>query len=274
VLFYGWGGLGTQRILPFSKPDDVRLETRRLLRELGSGGVQMNWANKSAAILLSLYGGQRGAEALVNILTGKINPSGKLPFTIERNFKDSPASEYIPEGGKLYYNMRKIPEAEEKEKINCEWPYPVEYKESIFVGYRWYEKKNKDVRFCFGHGLSYTSFHYSDLYINKKNNNSWAVSFKLKNTGAWEGYEISQLYIGDIESKLERAKKELKGFKKVFLKPGEIKTVIIYFNKHAFEYYDPEQGKWTAENGKFKIIIGSSVKDIRLEGILNYTIGK
>jgi beta-glucosidase len=226
------------------------------------GSIRMTgWNNNARAILYAWYGGQIGNKALAKILSGKINPSGKLPITIEKEFKDSPAYGYLPENETLYRNW-----SDNKEKDHP--VYDVRYSEGIFVGYRWYEKKNIEPLYPFGHGLSYTTFEYSDLTVTNnrfQGNDIVKVSFTLKNIGMKTGLETSQLYIQDIESTIPRPVKELKGFKKVELEPGQSKTVVIELSKNDLSFWNPESKGWYFEKGEFIIHIGSSSKDIRLQ---------
>ncbi|MBN2520074.1 MAG: glycoside hydrolase family 3 C-terminal domain-containing protein, partial [Bacteroidales bacterium] len=227
---------------------------------ISGSGIQMtNWKDKAAAILYAWYGGQAGNVALVEILSGKTNPSGKLPITIEKRFEDSPGYGYLPEGEKLYKDWAK------NEKEHPIWD--LEYKEGIFIGYRWYEEKNIEPLFPFGYGLSYTTFKYSNLKVSHKKffiKDTIQVSFIIKNAGKVKGKEIAQLYINDPESTHPRPVKELKEFIKVDLLPGEAKKVILYLDKNDFSYWNPDMKNWFAERGVFNILIGSSLNEIKL----------
>jgi beta-glucosidase len=257
---------------PFTLPEE---ENRKIMEIAGKNpntivlvnsgaGIKMiDWNDKVAAILYCWYGGQIGNVAVAEIITGITNPCGKLPITIEKRFEDSPAYPYLPEGSKLYSGWAKNEQ---------EYPlYDVHYKEGIFVGYRWYEYKNIEPLYPFGYGLSYTSFVYDSLQIIPKSykvNEEYTVSFMLKNCGNRDGAEVAQLYIQDIESSFPRPLKELKGFKKVFLKTGESRRIEIHLNKEDFSFWNPRIKEWDIEPGKFNIIIGSSSKDIKLSGML------
>ena len=255
---------------PFELPEDQERKVEECVSNnpntvvivtSGSGIRMTGWSNKASAIIYAWYGGQIGNKALAEILAGKINPSGKLPITIEREFKDSPAYGYIPEHESLYRNW-----SDKKEKDHS--VYDVRYSEGIFVGYRWYEKKNVEALYPFGHGLSYTSFEYSDLTIanNKfRENGVVNVRFTVKNVGMKTGLETAQLYIQDVESTVPRPVKELKGFKKVELEPGQSKTVVIELNKKDLSFWNPESKGWFFEKGTFIIHIGASSKDIRIQ---------
>ena len=145
----------------------------------------------------------------------------------------------------------------------------MEYRESIYVGYRYYDKAEKQVLFPFGHGLSYTQFAYSGLKLDKtrfKAENGLTLTFRVRNTGERDGAEVAQVYVADVESSVFKAPKELKGFEKVFLKAGEEKTVEIHLDERAFSYYDTQAKAWRVESGKYQILVGSSSRDIRLTG--------
>ena len=227
----------------------------------GSGVRMTDWNSKAKAIIYAWYGGQIGNEALTEIIAGKTNPSGKLPISIEKEFKDSPGYGYIPEGEDLYKGWNS--DAEKSHKV-----YNLYYTEGVFVGYRWYESRNIEPLYPFGYGLSYTTFEYSDLNVSKEKfseNDSLTVSFTVKNTGTVGGKEIAQLYIHDVKSSLPRPVKELKGFRKIELKPGESKVIQLKLDKKDFSFWNPLTKSWYAEKGEFILNIGSSSKDIKLK---------
>ncbi len=210
----------------------------------GGSPVEMPWNDSVAAVLNSYLGGQAGAGAVADIISGKVNPSGKLPETYPVAYADTPAVNNFPGN-----------------------PASVEYRESIYIGYRYYEKADKAVRYPFGFGLSYTTFEYSDLKLDKTSMNddeTVKVTFTVKNTGDVAGYEIAQLYVADKESTIYRPVKELKGFRKVWLEPGEIKEVEITLCKRAFAFYNVNINDWCVETGEFDILVGASSADIRL----------
>jgi beta-glucosidase len=227
----------------------------------GSGIRMTDWNEKAKAILYSWYVGQNGNKALVEILAGKTNPSGKLPITIEKEFKDSPGFGYIPEGESI-----DEPWTYQKER---EHPvYDIRYTEGIFSGYRWYEKKKIEPLYPFGFGLSYTTFEYSDLKVSKEvfnEHDALNVSVAVKNTGKNKGAEIVQLYIQDVESSVPRPVKELKSFKKVELESGQSTIVSLELSKKDFSFWNPETKDWFAEKGAFVIQVGSSSRDIKLQ---------
>ncbi len=218
------------------------------------GNVDMTrWIDHASAILHAWYPGQEGGTALAQLLFGDFNPSGKLPATLERRWEDNPAFH-------SYY-----PQKSDKH---------VEYTEGIFVGYRGYEKAGTKPLFPFGYGLSYTTFAYSDLKIApaaKGTDAVLSVSFTLKNTGSREGAEVAEVYVSDSHAPVPRPPKELKGFAKAFLRPGETKRLTVLFDRRAFSYYDVSSHDWYAAPGEFAILVGSSSVDIKLQG--KYSLG-
>lgn len=214
----------------------------------GGSPVEMPWADNVKAILNAYLGGQSVSPAIVDVLTGKANPCGKLAETYPICLKDTPTA-------------FRYPDSDEN----------VQYRESIFIGYRYYDKTEKNVRFPFGYGLSYTSFEYSDMKLKKKNlakGEGATVTFKVKNTGDVAGSEIAQVYVSKPESKVFRAPKELKGFAKVTLEPGEEKKVTVELDDRAFSFWNTQTDDWSVESGEYKILVGSSSRDIRLEAEL------
>jgi beta-glucosidase len=210
------------------------------------GGVDMSrWADKVAGIFHLLYPGQEGGRALAELLSGKAAPSGRLPFTIERRWEDSPACGNYDETRK----ERKV-----------------YYREGIFTGYRGYEKKNVTPLFPFGYGLTYTTFDYSNLTIKNidKKTSTVTVTVDVKNTGSRQGAEVVQLYVSQVSPGEERPAKELKNFAKVVLNPQEVRTVEMTLPKEAFQYYNDKKGRWVLEKGNFDILVGASSQDIKL----------
>lgn len=209
----------------------------------GSSPVEMPWLGEIKGLLETYLGGQAGGAAAANILYGKINPSGKLAETMPLKLSDNPS--YLNFGG--------------GEKV--------EYREGIFVGYRYYDTKEMDVAFPFGYGLSYTTFAYSNLKLSMENpteKDTVMVSADVTNTGKSAGKEVVQLYIRDLTGSAIRPEKELKGFEKVFLEPGETKTVTMELNKRSFAWYNTELHDWFAASGDYEILVGASSRDIRL----------
>lgn len=210
----------------------------------GGSVILMPWLKNVKGLLNSGLGGQAGGIAVANILTGKVNPSGKTSETYPRAFEDNPTYGNFPGG-----------------------PVTSEHRESVYIGYRYYDAADIDVEFPFGFGLSYTTFEYSDIKLSKdkmKDTDTVTVSFKIKNTGSVDGAEIAEVYVADKESTIFRPKKELRGFKKVFLKAGEEKEVSVELSKRAFAFYNVELGDWMVETGEFDILVGSSSRDIKL----------
>ena len=207
--------------------------------------VELPWLNDIKGLLEAYLGGQAGGTAVANILYGKVNPSGKLAETIPLKLSDNPS--YLNFGG--------------GEKV--------EYREGVFVGYRYYDKKEMDVAYPFGYGLSYTTFACSDLKISNENptdKDTITVSVDVTNTGNMAGKEVVQLYVKDCTSSTIRPEKELKGFEKVFLNPGETKTVTMELDKRSFAWYNTELHDWFAASGEYKLLVGTSSRDIHLEG--------
>ena len=226
----------------------------------GSGINMSAWNTKVDAIIYAWYGGQTGAKAVAEIIAGKVNPSGKLPITIEKDFKDSPGFGYIPEGEQLYNGWN-----DDSEKLHP--VFNINYKEGIFIGYRWYGKNNIEPLYPFGYGLSYTRFSYKDLKVSKSKfgaNDEVTITFTVSNTGNITGSEIAQLYIQDVTCTIPRPVKELKGFEKASLQPGESKKITIKLTRKDFSFWNPGTKDWYAEPGKFVIMVGSSSTDIKL----------
>lgn len=198
--------------------------------------VEMPWIGKVKGLLHSYLSGQGGAKAILRVLTGEVNPSGKLAETYPLRYEDTSSFKNFP--GK---------------------EVSVEYREGIYIGYRYYDTVDKKVLFPFGYGLSYTNFEYSNINVN---NNK--VSFKIKNTGKTSGKEVAQLYVGCKSKEIFRAKKELKGFAKVSLNPGEEKEVTIAFDDKTFRYFNVKTNEWEVESAEYEIMIGASSEDIRL----------
>lgn len=206
--------------------------------------IEMPWADDVNAILEAYLCGQAVGAACVNLLFGKANPCGKLAETFPYKLEDNPSFLNFPGNGKT-----------------------VEYREGVFVGYRYYDTKKMPVRFPFGHGLSYTTFEYSDMQLSADEINdtdTLTVSLKVKNTGNMAGKEIVQLYVADKTNTANRPAKELKNFVKVFLEPGEEKTVEMTLNKRSFAWYNTEINDWYAATGDYEIIAAASCEDIRL----------
>ena len=200
--------------------------------------IEMPWEKNLKGILHGYLYGQAGAGAALDILVGKVNPSGKLSETYPVKYDDTPAYNYFPA----------------KERTS-------EYRESLFVGYRYYHTVEKKVAYPFGFGLSYTKFKYSNLKLDQN-----GVEFDLMNTGKVDGAEVAQLYIGLKEARVFRPSRELKGFKKVFLKSGETEHIRIDFDDKTFRYWNTKTSKWEIEGGTYDVMIGTNIEEIRLQG--------
>lgn len=199
--------------------------------------IEMPWQNSCQAILHGYLNGQAGASAMMDIVMGKVNPSGRLNETYPIRYEDTPAFRHFPS----------------RERNT-------EFREGIYVGYRYYESSKVRVRYPFGFGLSYTEFTYSDLSVDKK-----GATITIANIGKVDGAEVVQMYIGLENSIVFRPEKELKGFKKVFLKAGEERKIHIPFDDKTFRYWNVKTNKWEIEMGTYKVMIGACVSDVRLE---------
>ncbi|WP_420628154.1 beta-glucosidase H [Candidatus Leptofilum sp.] len=208
--------------------------------------VEMPWLDEVTAVLQQWYGGQDAGHGLGDVLFGDVNPSAKLPTTFPKRLEDNPAHiNYPGENGKVHYG------------------------EGIFVGYRYYDKKEIAPLFPFGHGLSYTTFAYDNLRLNGDTfsaDDVVLVSVDVTNTGERAGQEVVQLYVRDEEAKVVRPLQELKAFAKVALEPGETKTVTLELDRQALAFWDTAVHDWVVESGTFALLIGASSRDIRLRG--------
>lgn len=206
---------------------------------ISSGSViDTNFDKYVKGLIHGYLPGQAGSIAISNVLVGKVNPSGKLAETYPYSYEDVPTAKFFP-------GLKNT----------------AEYKESIFVGYRYFNSKNHPVKYPFGYGLSYTDFIYSDINVSKE-----GVGFKVKNIGKLDGKEISQLYIGNISSKILRPSLELKGFSKIFIKAQQTKNVFIPFDEYTFRYFNTKTNKYEIEEADYQVYIGSSSDDIKLSG--------
>lgn len=217
---------------------------------ISGNAVAMPWAGKVAAIVQGWYLGSEAGTSLAAVLMGDVNPSGKLPFTFPARLEDVPA-----------HSLGQYSAVRSKDVTT------VQYNEGIFVGYRWTDRQKKvQPLFSFGHGLSYTTFEYGEPVVDKremKADEQLTVTVPVKNTGSREGKEVVQLYIRDKKSSVERPVKELKGFCKVSLKPGEEKEVSFTIDRSALSYFDAGSHQWMAEPGAFEAIVAASATDIR-----------
>ena len=212
----------------------------------GAPVTMTRWIGHVAAVAYAWYGGQEAGRAIGDVLFGVVNPSGKLPATFPKALRDSPAYGHYP-GENLH----------------------VEYAEGIYVGYRGFDKHDVEPLFPFGHGLSYTSFEYSQLKVSPGKiaaGKAVSVSVSVRNSGARAGAEVVQLYLQPPPSRVDRPVKELKGFGRVMLQPGETRTVSFTLDKAAMSYYDSAVHDWVAEPGRFTVLVGASSRDIRAKG--------
>lgn len=215
----------------------------------GGSPVTMPWIGDVKAVLNGYLGGQASGTAIAQVLTGKVNPSGKLAETYPLCLEDVPCVKYYP-GTELL----------------------AEHTEGIYIGYRYYDSAKKDVLFPFGFGLSYTKFEYSDLKLSAdsiKDTDTLTLTYKIKNVGSVDGAEISQIYVSDKESTIYRPVKELRAFNKTFLKAGEEKEITVELSKRAFAYYNVNINDWHVESGEFDILVGASSRDIRLSATVS-----
>lgn len=222
----------------------------------GSAIDMSAWNDKLAALVYGWYGGQSGFVALAEILSGKINPSGKLPMTIEKSFKDSPAYGYLPPRAEFYTEFKN------QHMINL---FDVKYTESVLVGYRWYDTKNIAPLYPFGFGLSYTKFAITKAKLSDKKmeeGEKVTCEVTIKNTGDRPGAEVVQLYVNENAPTVVRPEKELKGFQKVYLNPGEQKTLSFEITDRDLSYWNSEKHAWDSNKGKYSILIGTSSRNI------------
>ncbi len=215
-----------------------------------ASAVTMPWRDRVKGIFECFIAGQASGKAIANLLYGKVNPSGKLPVSMTKCLEDTSAYLFFP-GTKR----------------------EVAYHEGVFVGYKYYDLKHTDLLYPFGHGLSYTNFEYYDMKLScgtlAKGENEVEISLKVKNTGTYIGKEVVQLYVGMFDTYIKRPKKELKGFAKVELYPGEEKLVTLRLSRQDFAYYDVNHHEWYAPTGDYQIMLGSSSADIRLTASLH-----
>jgi beta-glucosidase len=242
--------------LPFGQGELIRelaaLNKNTVVVVTSGGGVDTHgWLDQVPSLVEAWYPGENGGTALAEILFGDVNPSGHLPITLERRWEDNPTHEnYYPAQGSKR----------------------VEYKEGVFVGYRGYEQKRVLPQFPFGFGLSYTTFKYSDLAVTPTGASSsndpygplYQVSFTVTNTGARLGAAVGEVYISDSHASVPRPPKELKGFAKTTLHPGETQKVTVPLDARSFCYYDVQAKQWRANPGTFTVMVGSSSQQIEL----------
>ena len=209
----------------------------------GGGAIDISsWADRAKAILWVGYPGMEGGHAIAEILFGLVNPSGKLPVTFPKKLEDDPA-----------HALGEYPGIDMQ----------VHYKDDIFVGYRYFESYRVEPQFCFGHGLSYTQFEFSQIKAEVKDSTTFSLTLEVKNSGDLDGAEVIQVYMSKPKSNIIRPAKELKAFNKVFLKAGENKPITFSFNRKDFSYYNEKDQAWKVEAGEYVLEVGSSSRDIR-----------
>lgn len=226
---------------------------------VSGNAVAMPWVKEVPAIVQGWYLGSEAGNALAAILAGDANPSGKLPFTFPVKLEDNAAHQM----GEYPGNKEELAAGKGKDQKN---PINITYNEGIFVGYRWHDTKNIKPLFSFGHGLSYTTFEYGKVHADKTQmaqDGKITFTVSIKNTGKREGAEVAQLYISDLKSSVPRPVKELKGFEKINLKPGEQKEVSFTIDKSALSFFDAATHQWVAEPGEFEALVGASSSDIK-----------
>ena len=243
-----------QYSLPFGQdrliPELAKVNPNLVLVLISGNAVEMKWVDEIPAIVQSWYLGSEAGHALADVLSGTVNPSGKLPISFPVKLTDNGAHSFDA----LCYPGDSL---------------HVVYKEDILVGYRWHDTKKIPALFPFGHGLSYTTFTYGKAALSSTDmtaDGSITVTVPVKNTGSLPGKEVVQLYVGDNKSSLPRPQKELKAFDKIALNPGEEKTVTFTITADDLKYFDDARHEWVAEPGKFTLYIGSSSTDIRTKG--------
>ncbi|MCT4303814.1 glycoside hydrolase family 3 C-terminal domain-containing protein [Elizabethkingia anophelis] len=226
---------------------------------VSGNAVAMPWVKEVPAIVQGWYLGSEAGNALAAVLAGDANPSGKLPFTFPVKLEDNAAHQM----GEYPGNKEELAAGKGKDQKN---PINITYNEGIFVGYRWHDTKNIKPLFSFGHGLSYTTFEYGKVHADKTQmaqDGKITFTVSIKNTGKREGAEVAQLYISDLKSSVPRPVKELKGFEKINLKPGEQKEVSFTIDKSALSFFDAATHQWVAEPGEFEALVGASSSDIK-----------
>ncbi|WP_147676105.1 beta-glucosidase [Algibacter pacificus] len=260
VLFFGGlnkshlqdceGGDRQSYGLPFAQDDlindIIKVNTNTSVILVSGNAVEMPWHNKTKAIIQTWYLGSQAGLAIADIISGDVNPSGKLPFSFPKKLQDNAAHSF----GKISYPGDSINQI---------------YKEGILVGYRWHDTKKIKPLFAFGEGLSYTTFNISEIKVNKKifsKNEEIKITCKVTNTGTYDGSEVVQVYIGKPKSKVKRALKELKGFQKVFINKGEAKDLEITINTNDLAFYDESISNWNLENGSYEIFVGNASNNI------------
>jgi beta-glucosidase len=239
--------------LPFKQDELIRrvveANPRTIVVLISGGAVEMSeWIDHVPAVVQAWYPGLEGGHAIASVLFGDVNPSGKLPCTFPKQLQDSPA-----------HALGAYPGKDGVER----------YEEGLLVGYRWFDTKQIEPLFAFGHGLSYTKFDYANLQLHEAGSDL-TVEADITNAGDRAGAEIVQVYVQPLHPSVDRPAKELKGFAKVSLKPGGKLAATITLPPRAFAYYDPTKKTWIAEAGDYTILVGASSRDVRLRA--NYKL--
>ena len=279
VLFRLNKPAGEGKDIPYEEPVDqlkylrqvVKLNKNVVVLVNACNTMPMDWLKDVKGVLWCYFLGQQRGAALANIISEKINPSGKLPFTIETKFEDSPDPEFNYIGGKAYWrgnNQYKAYWMGESEKTDDQFSQfvkpgeiiKVPYREGVFVGYRWYDKNQTPVLVSFGFGLSYTNFEYKEIKCDNRLSTEGKVhvDVTVANIGDRDGSEVVQLYVSEKECSVSRPEKELKSFIKVALRAGETKTVSMVLDRRSFSFWDVQKHDWKIENGEFEIKAGGS----------------
>ena len=230
----------------------VKANKNLIVVNISGNAIAMPWVKEVPAIVQAWYLGSEAGSAIASVLTGDVNPSGKLPFTFPASLQDVGAHKLGEYPG--------TPRSDGSPIVDQK------YNEGIFVGYRWVDKEKTKPLFSFGHGLSYTTFAYGKAVADKKvmgQDETLTITLPVTNTGSREGSEVIQLYISDLKSSLPRPVKELKGFSKVKLAPGETREVTFTIGKEALSFFDDTRHEWVTEPGKFEALVGASSTDIR-----------
>ena len=247
---------------PFALPEYQEVMIRRVAELCprlavvlhAGGGVDLSaWEERAQAIVMAWYPGQEGGRAVAEILAGRISPSGRLPISIERRLEDNPCAE-------SYYENLKGSEYKR-----------VEYSEGVFTGYRGYDRTGVAPRYAFGFGLSYTTFAYGDLKVERCGPARVRVSFDVTNTGGMDAAEVAQVYVHDVEASVPRPLKELKEYEKIFLRRGETRRVTVELDEEAFAFFDTSCGAFRVEPGVFGIWVGSSSDELPLRAEVELT---
>jgi len=276
--------------IPFEGPDDqlgqlrqvAKLNKNVVVLISAANGLPTDWVKDVRGVLWCYFLGQERGTALADVVCGKVVPSGKLPFTIERSQADSPAPEFNYLGGKPYWRgnneyrsywlgMEPATKDDFSKFVKPGEVLHIPYSEGIFIGYRWYDKKNLPVAFPFGSGLSYTTFAYQKMSVRDAMSSEGKVyvDVQLANTGKVDAKEVVQLYVREVNATVERPQKELKAFAKVLVKAGESQTVTLTLDDRSFSFWDVESHGWKRNPGEFRIMAGGSSAELPLSTTVN-----